>query len=752
MILRVLLFGFMASGLLGFGLVVWAATRPPTGHAANAGETLVVIAAAHALQPGVLLKPEDLIAKTIKRANLPRTATADTTEARRGLAGAMVRRGLAPGDVILAQDVMRPGDHGFLAAVLAPGMRAVTVGVDLVTGTAGLIWPGDRVDVILTQSIGDHAAPPGRQVAAEAVLTNVRVIAIDQRLVEGAAPERADPQRGPHRHPRSGTERRRAAGRRDPARQAVARRPRRRSGSRRRPARGPDHVGRGRLAGTGEPGGARRARRRPRVPGRRRRQGIPILMHVSGQNRPPPPSPRPPPARGGGATCCASLTPPPLAGGGRGRGRHMAPLSSCAPAHSPSSVLLLATGRTMAEPAPTRLTLETGAGRVISLAAPVANVFVADPKVAEVRPASSTALFVFGVGPGRTTVAALDAGGHPVAELQVTVDPSGFTASQAQATLGRLLPGSRVAVAATRRGLLLTGSVSSPVDAARAAAIAHGFAAAGQEVMNELKVENTAQVTLQVRIVEMTRSLTRALGVNWNALGSIGSIAKLPALNAVLNGPSSVVCAAGSTVLPLGSAACLGANLGAAINALATDGIVHVLAEPNLTVTSGEPASFLVGGEFPIPVGQQNGEVTIQFKSYGVQLAFVPTVLDDGRINLKVSPEVSQLSQQGAVQLTAGNSTISVPALTVRRAETTVELGSGQSFAIAGLLQDSSDRTGSGLPGLRHLPILGQLFRSDSYQRDETELVILVTPILARPVDDPAALRVPTAEDVPAPG
>jgi len=185
--------------------------------------------------------------------------------------------------------------------------------------------------------------------------------------------------------------------------------------------------------------------------------------------------------------------------------------------------LLLSTGRTMAEPAPTRLALETGAGRVISLAAPVANVFVADPKVAEVRPASSTALFVFGVGPGRTTVAALDAGGRPVAELLVTVSPSGFTASQAQATLGRLLPGSRVAVAATGRGLLLTGSVTSPVDAARAAAIAHGFAASGQEVVNELKVENTAQVTLQVRIVEMTRSLTRALGVNWNALGSIGA-------------------------------------------------------------------------------------------------------------------------------------------------------------------------------------------------------------------------------------
>ena len=264
-------------------------------------------------------------------------------------------------------------------------------------------------------------------------------------------------------------------------------------------------------------------------------------------------------------------------------------------------------------------------------------------------------------------------------------------------------------------------------------------------MVNELKVEGTAQVTLQVRIVEMSRSVTRSLGIDWPALGNLGTIGKLPALNAALNGGTAVACTAG----PLLSAACLGLNLSAAINALASDGLVHVLAEPNLTVTSGEPASFLVGGEFPIPVGQQNGQVTIEFKSYGVQLAFVPTVLERGRINLKVRPEVSQLTQQGAVNLTAGNSTISVPALTVRRAETTVELGSGQSFAIAGLLQDASTRTAVGLPGLRQIPILGQLFRSDSYQRNETELVILVTPILSRPVDDPATLHVPTAEAPP---
>ena len=153
---------------------------------------------------------------------------------------------------------------------------------------------------------------------------------------------------------------------------------------------------------------------------------------------------------------------------------------------------------------------------------------------------------------------------------------------------------------------------------------------------------------------------------------------------------------------------------------MAQDQLLHVLAEPNLTAMSGETASFLVGGEFPIPVAQQNNQVTIEFKQFGVSLAFVPTVASDGRINMKVRPEVSALSTEGAVQLGVGNSTIQVPALTVRRAETTVELASGQSFAIAGLLQDNTTLTGNALPGIGELPVLGALFRSDGFpaQRD----------------------------------
>ena len=169
-----------------------------------------------------------------------------------------------------------------------------------------------------------------------------------------------------------------------------------------------------------------------------------------------------------------------------------------------------------------------------------------------------------------------------------------------------------------------------------------------------------------------------------------------------------------------------------------------MLAQPNLKAISGEAASFLVGGEFPIPVAQQNNQVTIEFKQYGVSLAFVPTVASDGQITLKVRTEVSQLTNQGAVQLSSGNSTIQVPALTVRRAETAVELGSGESFAIAGLLQDALNVTGNGFPFLGDVPILGALFRSDNFQRNETELVIIVTPYVVRPVASMSVLHLPT--------
>ncbi len=382
------------------------------------------------------------------------------------------------------------------------------------------------------------------------------------------------------------------------------------------------------------------------------------------------------------------------------------------------------------------ITLEAGLGRVLQLSAGATSVFAADPKVVEVRPASATTLFAFGVTPGHTTIAALDAAGQPVGQYDVTVSPSHYAALAAHASIAHALPDSDVAVATTGNGLVATGRLGTASEAEQAMQAVRGSLTPGQLATDNLAVRGSVQVNLRVRIVEMGRTLTRDLGVNWSALSNIGSYATFAgATSNLISNLTTPTSAFGLNARRLG--------INGVIDALAQDQLVHLLAEPNLTALSGETASFLVGGEFPIPVAQQNNQVTIEFKQYGVSLAFVPTVMSNGDISLQVRPEVSQLTTQGAVQLSSGNSTIQVPALTVRRAETTVELGSGQSFAIAGLLQDNATISDSAVPFLGELPILGALFRSDAFQRNETELVIIVTPYIVRPVSDPAALATP---------
>jgi len=194
MIIRLAFLALMALGLLGFGTVLWVSTRPPPQDAATiaAAATVAVLVAAHPVRAGNLLKPEDLKEKTMTLGQAGPDASLDTLDDRHALAGAMVRSSLDAGDIVRMKDVMRPGDHGFLAAVLGPGMVAVSVGVDAITGSAGLIWPGDRIDVILTQAIGDATLPIGRRIAAETILQDVRVIAIDQQLMQGVAPDGAD--------------------------------------------------------------------------------------------------------------------------------------------------------------------------------------------------------------------------------------------------------------------------------------------------------------------------------------------------------------------------------------------------------------------------------------------------------------------------------------------------------------------------------------------------------------------------------
>ena len=323
------------------------------------------------------------------------------------------------------------------------------------------------------------------------------------------------------------------------------------------------------------------------------------------------------------------------------------------------------------------------------------------------------------------------------------VRPSAFAAGEIQGSINRALPGASVSAQAWPNGIAMTGQVATPADAERASRLAHAYLAEKGTLDNRLAVASPVQVNLRVRIAEMSRTLTRELGVNWQALGNIGRYGAVGFATA-----NTLATLASSASRVSGAYAKSGprnafTDINATIDALSQDQLVHVLAEPNLTALSGETASFLVGGEFPIPIAQENNSISVEFKQYGISLAFVPTVIGGDRIVLRVRPEVSQLTDQGAVQLGNGNTSVQIPAITVRRADTTVDLGSGQSFAIAGLLQQGQSITGLGLPFLGDIPILGALFRSSSFQHNETELVIIVTPYIVRPVSNPDALASP---------
>jgi pilus assembly protein CpaC len=430
-----------------------------------------------------------------------------------------------------------------------------------------------------------------------------------------------------------------------------------------------------------------------------------------------------------------------------------------------------------------RLELEAGTGRLVHLPGQASTVLAADPRIARVQPASATTLFLMGVAPGHTTVIATAEDGIPIAEYDVTVIPSAAAEPEVgpvveagplskadkkvppldpaavEAALHRTLPKAvQVSVRATDDTLVLAGTVPDPADAQQVMAVARGFVGEGQTILNQLTVLSTIQVNVRVRAIEVSRQITRELGFNWQALFSSGSFAIGFATSGI--GPLYAGAAIGSQVLtslnnrPTNLNGGLPNRLGigyrsanfdlnAIIDALAADQLITVLAEPNLTAQSGETASFLAGGEFPIPVAADDDKITIEFKPFGVSLAFVPTVLSPERLNLRVRPEVSELSETGAVSVPVGGGTLRIPALSVRRAETTVELGSGQSFAIAGLLQRTSSQLTNGVLGLSELPVLGALFKSEAFRRNETELVIIVTPYLVRPVSDPQELSTP---------
>ena len=412
------------------------------------------------------------------------------------------------------------------------------------------------------------------------------------------------------------------------------------------------------------------------------------------------------------------------------------------------------------------IVLSIGRGELINVPGAMADVFVANSEIADVQLKSQRALYVFGVGGGETTIYASNSRGDIIWSANVRV---GSNIGSIDQMLSLAMPEAKIAVATMGNNtVLLTGTVAAPEDAAEAQNLVEAFVGEGTNVISRLRMATPLQVNLQVRIAEVSRNVVRSLGVNLASIdstqgfkfgvgqgrgpttfspgrslganaGAITDSVLNPVTGAITEGPGTAL-ATNSIGTTLGFAGqLLGLDLSAAIDLAETHNLAVTLSQPNLTALSGETAEFLAGGEFPIPLSQGFGTTTVEYKNYGVSLSYTPTVLANGRISLRVRPEVSELTSQGSVTLNG----FRVPGLITRRTETTIELGSGQSMMIAGLLSNSSQNAIEKAPGLGDVPILGNLFRSTNFQRGETELVIVVTPYLVKPMNA-SDVRLPT--------
>ncbi len=457
---------------------------------------------------------------------------------------------------------------------------------------------------------------------------------------------------------------------------------------------------------------------------------------------PAPPAPAPAMAAPAQATPTpAPMTRPPL--DTTETGRTTAPAPAAANTLSSGAVFTGTSGRD--------LNVEVNRGALIRLRAPADTVFVANPDIADIQVKSSRMIYLYGKKAGETVLYAVDGEDNVLLNTRVNVT---HNLAALRSALRTAAPNSAVDASTVGDTLVISGDVGSAVQAENVRRLAARFAPGDGSVVNQMRLTAPNQINLRVRVAEVSREDMKQFGINWDAALNIGGFAfGLFTGNPVVAG--TFIPGGGHTINRRAS----GVNnlyggyqggkfdLNGLIDALAQENLITVLAEPNLTAMSGETANFLAGGEFPIPVAQRatdGSAITVEFKKFGVGLAFTPTVLEDGRINLKVRPEVSQLSTVGQVEVSG----FSIPALTTRRAETTVEVASGQSFAIAGLLQNNSTQDANKVPFLGDVPILGALFKSDRYRRNETELVIVITPYLVRPVSA-NAIAVPTDGYVP---
>jgi len=423
----------------------------------------------------------------------------------------------------------------------------------------------------------------------------------------------------------------------------------------------------------------------------------------------------------------------------------LAAVAICALASTSGTALLpVSTASAASSTNPTQgklIIMSVGESRVVDLPAKMSDVIIADPQVADVHVRSQNQLYILAKRPGETDVTVTSSGGKVLYSTSIRV---GNNLTSIDQMLKLAMPDSDIIVSKMNGLLLLTGTVKAPEDAAEAERLVQAFTQNNGTVVSRLRTATPLQVNLQVKISEVSRNLIHQVGTNFQGLGrGVGSFTGYVG-RSTRNFITTENSALGRTYVfnqpadsrnTLGFVADLfGMDIAGALDLAETTGLATTLAQPNLTSLSGETASFLAGGEYPYTISNGTQGNSIEFKQYGVQLAFTPTVLSDGRISLRVRPSVSSLDFAINAE---------VPALRTRSAETTVELGSGQAFMIAGLLSNSTANNIDKVPGIGNIPILGSLFKSRRFQRDETELVIVVTPYLVKPVNA-SDVRLPT--------
>jgi len=381
------------------------------------------------------------------------------------------------------------------------------------------------------------------------------------------------------------------------------------------------------------------------------------------------------------------------------------------------------------------LALGIGKSAVIDLPRDIKDVLVADPKIANAVVRSAQRAYIIGAAVGQTNIVFFDSAGQQIAayDIAVTRDLNGV-----RAALKATLPNSDIAVEGLGDGVILTGSVSSPIEAQQAGDLAARLAGGVDKVVNSIVVRGRDQVMLKVTVAEVRRDIIKQMGIDLSANLNYGTaVVKFNNANPFTASGSPLVSNNALTT-SFGGAPSVQATL----RAMESAGVIRTLAEPNLTAISGESATFISGGEFPIPTGvtcqtTTSGAIgqcvqTVTYKKFGISLNFTPVVLTEGRISLRVMTEVSEVSSENA--LTGGANGTTIPSIKTRRAETTLEIPSGGAMAMAGLIQDQTKQAVNGLPGMAQLPILGSLFRSRDYINSQTELVVLVTPFVVRAV------------------